>query len=436
MFTEDLKAISISAAKKVESENDIDESIARIPSYDHRITNVYLLDKHGNIKSSLFKNSFVDDVVNNLFRKELEHGPSDIITSEVHTDLDSQFKVISILVPLQTNDNALVICFRFDQYQKEMLQEFMDNNYSIAVFDKNNYPIIWPFDEASLEDFVHLQDSYFWGNIKYNVKYTIIEKTDWKVYFFFRDNNFETYRAITILLLVFALYACLYQLFVEFWGVNTAKTYFENIDFAIFNQINEGVIIANNSGLILFANEAAHNIFANRRSTLRNIKLKELFSNVDIQDGNDKSLTLSLKFGDKLYKTIHSPIVKTNKILGSLTVIRNSAREDNEYVHILDKLIESIPQGILFVDKNHQISFANLIAKYLFGNLNIGTNVGVVDPELAENIYSNIDSGGRKRIELKSFGLTCDIVPVYDVDGIYDGTLVLLLPPAGELINN
>lgn len=440
LFIEDLRAITIAAAKKVENEKgNIQQAILRIHSLDHRITNVHLVDEYGSIYKSLYESNDHEEV-QKLGFEALKPGNNDIITSGVHLDPSTQFKVISLAIPLNHQNGlinkAMIICFRFDQYQKEMMQEFMDNNYRVAVFDRNNYPIIWPFEDASKDEFIHLQGSYFWGNIKYNVKYNTIDTTDWKVYFFFKDNNFETYRAITILLLVFALYACLYQLLVEFWGVNTAKTYFENIDFAIYNQINEGVIIANNSGLILFANETAHNIFSDRRSTLRNTRIKELFSNIDTQDGSEKSLTLTLKSGDKLFKAIHSPIVKSNKIMGSLTVIRTSVQEENEYVQILDKLIESVPQGIFFVDKNHQVSFANLMAKYLLGNLNIGSNINVFNNELAEAIYSNIDSGRVKGFELSSYGFKCDIVPVYDLDGIYTGTLVILLPPSEDISTN
>lgn len=433
LFIEDLRAVSISAAKKIESEKEsISNALEQIPSFDHRITNVYLINKNGKIHSSSYGSTH-SEMISDLALQAITNGTFDVITSGVHIDPNSQFKVINMIVPVKNEsglwDGALAICFRYDHYQKEMMQEFLDNNYRIAVFDTNNYPIIWPFENTVVENYFNYMDNFYHDGVKYKINSSVVEKSGWKVYFLFKENNFELYRAITILLLVFALYACLYQLLLEFWGVNTAKTYFENIDFAIFNQIHEGVIIANNSGLILFANDAAHKIFSDRRNSLRNIKLRELFGNIEFHENNDRAFNLTLKFGDKLLKSIHSPIIKKNRILGSLTVIRTGTRDDCQLTSILDKVIETVPQGIIFVDKNHQVTFANLSAKYLIGNLNIGSNIDIIDQQLANHIYSHIDSGSVSRVGLDCFGLSCDTTPVYDADGIYLGTIVVLLNP-------
>ncbi|AEG60272.1 PDC sensor domain-containing protein [Desulforamulus ruminis] len=427
LFLEELKAVSSNGARKIEEGSDR-QTLEAISSYDDRIINVYLANQGGILDSAsgIKENDFIEQ----LARQVLQQKTNQIWISDIYLDSLTHYYVTSLVVPLKdargSLDRVLAISFRIDRYQKEMTQEFLDDHYEIAVFDRGNYPVLWPFPKETLAAFSNQQEDFYFNNTRYNITAAQIDQAPWKVYFFTKENNFETYRAITILVLVFALYACLYQLLVEFWGVNSSKTYFENIDFAIFNQINEGVILANNSGRIIFANEAAHILFADRKNNLRNVQLKEILGNYQA-DNKEKSSTITLRFKDKLLKAIHSPIIKKNRILGSLTVIRVFANEEGASFKVLDKLIDMLPQGILYVDKNHEISFVNLMAKCYLGNINKGTSIEVVDQELAGLIYNQIDSGEIKRSELPASGLACEIAPVYDDDGIYAGTLVVLL---------
>lgn len=115
-------------------------------------------------------------------------------------------------------------------------------------------------------------------------------------------------------------------------------------------------------------------------------------------------------------------------MLGSLTVIRGNAKEEKAVRAVLNKFIEIVPEGLIYVDKNHEISMANLMARCYLGSLNKGVSIDVVDPDLAGAVYENIGSGSVKRIELQPYGLMCEIAPVYDDDGLYAGTLVVLFP--------
>jgi PAS domain-containing protein len=356
----------------------------------------------------------------------VQEGSGERVTiSGVHNDPFSHLRIVSAVVVAK--DATLVIDFRIEQYQKEIMQEFINENYKIAVFDGSDYPVYWPFDKEKLDGFKKGQSRFYDQRENYNVVVSSAGQTPWQLYFFFKENNFETFRTITILFLVFALYCCFYQLLVELLGVNSAKTYFENIDFAIFNQINEGVILTNNAGRVVFANNAAHEIFSDRKSSLLNIQLKEILGNIeDTPDGGEKPRTLTVKMSDKFLETIHSPIVKKGKKLGSLTVIRLNVKEERTFRIALNKLMEIIPEGAVFVDKNHEVAAANLMAKCYLGNLDRGAGIDVVDPVLADFIYENIGSGPVKRMEI-SDGLLCEIAPVYDDDGVYAGTLVLLL---------
>lgn len=426
LYLGEIKGLTIEAAKKIDLEkqslniNHYINSLQKNPM----VKDVYLLDQNGNILAS----TNAEPNISSPLSGETEKLKNYItLLSPVYNDKTSNNKLVTVFTPLQTFDHGiLAIDFSLEKFQNIMLQDLISKNFSVAVFDHKGNAVVWPFEDKQLSNFSFNQESYVFDNKRYNVISAETDTNSWLVYFFFPANNIEIFRAITILLLVFALYVCLYELLVEYWGVNTAKTYFENIDFAIFNQINEGVIIANNSGRILFANETAHHMFADRKNLLRNVRLKEILGNVDLQKEHYGSLSFSLKLSDKLLKAIHSPIIKNNKILGSLTVIRNEVDGDNSFSPVMDKVFESIPQGIIFVNKQHEVSQANFIAKCFFANLIKGTSIEVINRELADFIYKNIDSSSVKRVHL-STGVICEVTPVHDDDGIYIGTVVYIL---------
>lgn len=426
LFLKDINKTSASIAKKIDLENQSLESSKLLTHIQksYLVQDLYILDINGNIVAPL--NTHAN--VNKAMVKEASNLKNySSLLSPVHFDSTSKTKVVTSFTPLQAQGNKiLAIDFHLEDFQHEMLHELMSKNYSIAVFDHQGNAVVWPFNDKQLAKIGLNQDTFIYENKRYNVFSAHTDSHSWNVYFFFQANNIEIFRAVTILLLVFALYVCLYELLVEYWGVNTAKTYFENIDFAIFNQINEGVIIANNSGRVVFANETAHRMFADRKKLLRNVRLKEILGNQDLQKENYGSLSFSLKLSERLLKAIHSPIIKNNKILGSLTVIRNEVVGDNFIVPVMDKVFESIPQGIIFVNKEHEISHANLIAKCFFANLITGASIEVVDRELANFIYKNIDSQSVKRVKLSS-GIDCEVTPVLDDDGIYVGTVIYIL---------
>ncbi|GAB6180789.1 hypothetical protein JCM14036_21080 [Desulfotomaculum defluvii] len=430
-YLSNLKVTTVNAANKFEntSTGDYPLDLKNLMSIDPRITNVYIMQKDGKVLSSTTKDynqKHIEQITSQTAKLHL----FEIAVSGIYKGSQAEEDIISLAIPLgkkvEFNNLILVLDFSIDQYKNEIIQEFLSPNYKIAVFDQFNKAVIWPFDNISSEYFDLSTETFYEEKNRYNIYSNNLEE-NWKVFVFLKSTDFEVFRVFTILFLVFALYICLYELLVEFWGVNTAKTYFENIDFAILNQINEGIIIANNTDTILFANEAAHNIFADRKNTLRNVMLKEILGSVgDYREEQEKSFIFTVMFRDKILKAIHSPIIKNNKILGSLTVIRNT--EDNSSIDhkVLNRLIELLPQGIVFFNKHHEVMLSNLIAKCLLNNLTTGASIEVIDRELATIIYNNIDTGLSKRVQTSN-GHSCDITPIYDDDGIYVGTLVILL---------
>ena len=171
---------------------------------------------------------------------------------------------------------------------------------------------------------------------------------------------------------------------------------------------------------------------------MNDIELKEILGGIEDahQEGQGAS-TFTLKLPDKLLEAFHSPIIKKGKKLGSLTVIRVNVKGERTFKNVLQRLFEIIPEGAVFVDKNHEVAYANLMAKCYLGSLEKGTGIDVVDPGLAAFIYENIGSRSVQRMELPGCHLLSEIASVYDDDGVYAGTLVVILaapgwgPPAG-----
>lgn len=427
LFNE-VKTVSENVARKIELQNAEfnEQTVRNVASHDSHITNVYLISKNGNIKSTL--NEVINTMaISNLAFEVKQKKDRRIIVSELGYDEASNLNVIRTAVALD-NGGVLVLDYRIDEYQKEIIEEFSTTDFKVAIFDVKNKPIVWPFTEEYLANFSPTEDKFYFKNEPYLIINNDANATQWQVLLFKKDTKFEQYRSITIILLVFALYYCLYQLLVELWGVNTAKSYFDNIDFAILNQINEGIIISNNAGTIVFANKAAHEIFSDRRHALVNVKLSKVMGHIDIfpTDKNDDQKFL-LKTSESVWETIHSPIIKKGRRLGALSIIRINASEQKSYRHIFSTLLKTIPEGVIYVDADNIIVTANLMAKCYLGSLDQGKNIDTLDAALADAIHKNINTRSFSRFEIKPHSLWCDIAPVYDNDSAYIGSLIVLL---------
>ncbi|MGQ9558184.1 MAG: PAS domain-containing protein [Desulfurispora sp.] len=426
-YQDELKTAAVRMARLVTAPGrDNLPAIKRQAGYwEPRLTGLYILDGDGTIVEAA-AGGRPDHSVGQLVRKASRPAGNQVLFSGVHRDPVGGPEVVTLLVPLGGGNGYLAASFYLDQYQNRIRQLFAGKNYRIAVFDGSGYPLVWPFEKSRLAVWDGAQDTFHDHKVKYSVVSAPSGDNPWRIYFFFASSNFELYRAIAVLLLVFALYICLYELLVEFWGVNEAKTYFENIDFAIFNQIHDGVIIANNSGRIIFANQAAHQIFAGRKSSLRQVRLSEVLgSSCELPGELEGTSTITINAGDRLFKAIHSPIIKHNKILGSLTVLRSDHREDGLFRQVLDKLLDVLPQGVVFVNREDEVVLANLMAKCYLSSAVPGSSIETVDRWLAEFIHQCTGTRGTQRVEL-STGAVGEVTPVYDHDGVYAGTLVVI----------
>lgn len=427
LFLNDLRTNTETTSRRVSDQNKSrDDVLNAVMSSDRRITGALLMDDSGRVikQTNEYCGHFPPS------GRDWEERPrQETWVWGIHEGSGAQ---LVLTVVTRFNEDWLVVDYSITDFQQELTQSFLGNTCKVAIFDNSDYAVVWPFERNLLNTFTGKEDKFSANQLRYNISTMEIRDAPWKIYFFVRDNNFDTYRIITILILLFGLYCCLYQFVVELWGINSANSYFENIDFTIFNFVNEGVIISNNAGRVIFANKFAHEIFSAKYGPLKGLKLKDILGHIgDTQNDQNKYGTMTLKTADRLLQAIHSPIIKKGKVLGALTVVGSNNKEVETCSQALSRLMEVLPQGVVFVDRNHKVIQANLMARYYLGSLETGISIDAVDPELAGFIYRNMGARSIKRVCLTSRNLTGDVAFVYDDDGVYSGTLVLLNENAG-----
>ncbi|MEW6275850.1 MAG: PAS domain-containing protein [Bacillota bacterium] len=419
LFFNNLRAGAEGAARELSRRpEDRDAVLAKMFTFDSRITGAYILDSGGKILSGVPDRRLEITEKWFLLRRE---------TSVLGVPGNGAGQMaVAVVTPLR-EEEWLALGYNITGFQQEILQEFPGDTCKVALFDQNNYPVIWPFSPEKLDQFTGREEKFHLDGMRYDVSAVKVGQPPWDLYFFLRENNFDTYRMITIMFLLFALYCCLYQFLVELWRVNSARSYFENIDFTIFDYLHEGVIISNNAGRIVFANQAAHEIFSERRAVLEGLPLKEILGYIE-NSGDEKSRygTVTLKMSDRLLEAVHSPIVKKGKVLGALTVVGADGKEGKTCRSVLSKLIDALPLGVVHLDRNHKVVQANLMARWYLGSLETGMSIDEVDPELAGFIYRSMGSGSLKPVQLTSRDLPGEVVGVYTEDGTYAGALVLI----------
>lgn len=257
-----------------------------------------------------------------------------------------------------------------------------------------------------------------------------IKHSSWQICFFQKDNPLETYRVIITMGLLFALFFCiyeftLYKFMADLWHASSINAYFEDINFAVFNHLEEGIVICNQAGKIVFANETAHKFFADQKSTLKGTEFQEIFGSVpDTVHGENRKTIL--KSSGQLLEIAHAPIFKEGELLGSLVVITLSHDQEKIGGNILAKFVGVDRNGLVVVDKNHEIMLANMMASYYLGSLEKGRHIGEVDSRLATAIADNAGSRSLNRVMLDLSGVACEIAAVHDDDGRYIATLVFL----------
>jgi sensor histidine kinase regulating citrate/malate metabolism len=426
IFTHDITSFAEGAARKLERGNHTtDEALQEIVGRDLRITAVYLVGTDGHVIDSTTGGANSPVQHSPAFKRALV-GET-LVTGGENAKIRVGTPVRKTATQLQS---VLLIDFKAGEFFWELTQLFAGENYKVALLDGGHHPVVWPFDPEKSKGFSAWQDKFHDHNLRYRVNTAGIKHSSWQICFFQKDNPFETYRVIIIMGLLFVLCFCiyeftLYKFMVDLWHTSSINAYFEDINFAVFNHLKEGIVICNQAGKIVFANEAAHRFFANQKRTLKGIDFQEIFGPVpDTVHGENRKTIF--KSSGQLLEIARAPIFKEGKLLGSLAVITLDHDQEKISGNILAKLVGVDRDGLVVVDKNHEIILANVMANYYLGSLEKGRHISEVDSRLATAIADNTGSRSLNQVALDLNKVTCEIAAVYDDNGRYVATLVFL----------
>lgn len=327
---------------------------------------------------------------------------------------------LAFAAPLPDGAGHLIIEYGTSDFQNEFLLKYAPETFKVGVLDENGRPLVWPFEQQALAAFNPERDTMRVDDMVYRMHTAGLQDFPFTVAFLEPESNFDTYRILTIMLLVFALYFLIYQFIVELLQLSSVEHYFDNINFNIFNNLKEGIIIANKFGKVLFANKPVYEMFAEKNIVPKETDLGQI---TGPPDGPPR---VTLQKSGELLEIIRSPLVKNGKHLGSMVVISPSWEQENISGHALAGLVEMLPEGVLFVNKENKVTAFNMMAAYYLGRLAPDMNIGTVNAELADLIDINVGAASSTRVRLSWADMQCELKPVYDENRMYIGTIVFI----------
>lgn len=320
----------------------------------------------------------------------------------------------------------LLVCYRINDLQQDLILKYATEKLKIALVDAEGSPLVWPFAGEVVESFKPDKESFSAAGMQYDVRRADLSGSDVSVLFFIKDSHFDTYRIIAIMILLFALYFLIYHFIVEFFSINNVNSYFDNIDFNIFNHLREGIIISNKAGRLVFANNVAHHIFDNKSISPGKTVLGDLIGPMEGTGGK-----VALKQSDRLLEIICSPIIKNGKLLGSLVVIGPDTEREKLCQNAMGKVLEQLPDGLVFVDREGKIISFNMMAECFLGQMKSGQKLVEVNTGLTALVEKNIGAAKMTRERLSWPDMFCELLPILDGSGLYAGTVIFLKNDTG-----
>lgn len=326
----------------------------------------------------------------------------------------------------QTGFRYLLVNYRINDLQQEFILKYATEKLKIALVDDGGNLVVWPFAGEEVTSFAPGRESFTAAGARFDVKRTNLAGSDVNVLFFLKETHFDTYRIIAIMFLLFALYFLIYHFIVEVFNINNVNSYFDNIDFNIFNHLQEGIIIANKTGRLVFANNVAHRIFAGKKISPGKTVLGDLIGPLDGTSGK-----VTLKKSDSLLEIIRSPIIKNGELLGTLAVLGPDTEREKLCHNAMGKVFEHLQDGLVFVDREGKIVASNMMAGYYLGKLENGMKLDEVNTELTVLVEQHIGTARAIRERLSWPDILCELLPVFDGNGLYAGTVIFLKNEGG-----
>jgi len=424
-FMHELEFYTDTTAKRLSGEDSLRDRklLGEIAAENPRVIDALYLNEHGYVRHSLRgPESYLYPVSG--FKQAAPGSP--FLFCIVERGRVDELCVASAVDSQSGADGYLLVTYRINDLQQKFILKYATQKLKIALVDNAGNPLVWPFAEDMITILAPDRDSFTADNVRYSIQQAELDKSNINVLFFHQDTHFDTYRIIAIMFLLFALYFLIYHFIVEFFKINNVNSYFENIDFNIFNHLQEGIIIANNAGRLVFANSEAYKIFAGKRIETGKTVLSELIGPLEGQNGR-----LTLKKSDDLLEIILSPIIKNGRQLGSLAVIGPDSEREKLCHNAMGRVFEHLVDGLVFVDRECKIVASNMMARYYLGNLQDGMNLGEINTELMALVEKHIGSSKPIREKLAWSDAPCELLPVFDGNGLYAGTIIFIKNETG-----
>lgn len=423
-FQHELELYTDIVATRLTGDNSRDElMLADMASTNNRMVDIKILNKDGKVLCSLREGEGYT-YPREEFKQARQGRPYSFTISQ--GGRVSEVAVAARLAEDLDPEHYLLVFYRINDLQHKFLMQYTTNKMKIALVDNNNRLVVWPFTTPGLTEFPADRTSYSAAGAQYDIQRTALAGSNLQVLFFFRDDHFDTYRIMVIMLLLFALYFLIYHFIVEAANINNVNSYFDDINFNVFNNLQEGIILTNNNGVLVFANNAVYQIFDGKKITPGKTALEDLIGPVDEAGGK-----MTLKKSDSLLDIIRSPIIKNGKMLGSLVVIGPDREWESLCQRAMGRVFEHLQDGLVFVDREGKIVACNMMARYYLGNLDDGMKIDEVSTELTSLVEKHIGSTHMVREKLTWSGVFCELLPVLDGNGLYAGTLIFIKNEAG-----
>jgi len=424
-FMHELEFYTDTTASRLSGEDSLRDRklLSDIAAENPRVIGMQLLDEHGYVLYSLRgRENYL--YPGSEFKQAAMGRP--YLFSIVERGRVNELSVAATVDGQSGAGVYLLITYRINDLQQKFILKYATQKLKIALVDNDGHPLVWPFAEDMMTSLAPDRDGFTAANVRYSIQRAELDNSNINVLFFHQDTHFDTYRIIAIMFLLFALYFLIYHFIVEFFKINNVNSYFENIDFNIFNYLQEGIIIANNAGRLVFANSEAHKIFDGKRIETGKTVLSELIGPLEGQNGR-----LTLKKSEGLLEIILSPIIKNGRQLGSLAVIGPDSEREKLCHNAMGRVFEHLVDGLVFVDRECKIVSSNMMARYYLGNLQDGMNLSEINTELVVLVEKHIGSTRPVREKLAWPDALCELLPVCDGNGLYAGTIIFIKNETG-----
>lgn len=392
-----------------------DRLIRSIANQNPRISEILLLNAEKRVVTSLHgKTGYLFEMPPNHIKYENN------TYGVIRDDHIRQIVVTSAIREGTQQVCYLTIYFSTNDFEKEFLRKYSTDKFKVAILDEKENPLVWPFEQTSLLEFQPGQDRFQSHEVEYDTYVSGLEDTPLKLYFFFRDIDLGLYLIIPLVIFLFGLCFYTYRYATEMIKNHNFNLFFDDVDFSRLNALDIGILVTNQSEKVVFANEAAHSLFPEK-------KIHKTTPLNDVIPGLGNTNTkITLKKSDNLLEIISFPYLKNGDFLGSIIGIHSCTEKTKLCAQLMEQILELVPYGVMFLDRENNILTTNPTARSRFSGVKKGSHISEYHPALAALIEHNTGTGSPSETTLSLDHISCELVTINDENNLNAGTLVII----------